>query len=337
MMVDPDGELAWFVPIIIGAVVGGTSQGIASANNGGSFFNGFWKGALIGAAAGTAAIGVTAGLAGASFTGIASGTVSAGFGATVAGGVAGGLTSGGLSTAFYGGSLGQNLLNGAIGGAVGGLVPSIGGTGVLPGAGLGALGGGVAGGITAELTGGNFGDGFKQGALSGAISGGIYGGIAASQSQFDRSLLFGTLTRSGRHQAFSHYAEQYNLQANGAKNIKFADLADAYGTTVPLDPNTGQPISLARAAISYPQGVDSEVTFGLGRLMSLKKIRANVLHEGQHVIDLKAGKATHFRNAAKTNMGFIGRFEISAHRAVYNLGIQRAYNLSRITYWQQFP
>lgn len=71
--------------------------------------------------------------------------------------------------------------------------------------------------------------------------------------------------------------------------------------------------------------------------MSLKKIEANVLHERQHVIDIRTGKATQFLNASKTNMGFRGRFEISAHRAVYNLGIQRAYNLSRIRYWQQFP
>ena len=162
------------------------------------------------------------------------------------------------------------------------------------------------------------------------------GGISASQSQFDRSLLFGNLTRSGRKQAFLHYAKQYNLQANGAKNIKFADLANAYGTTAPLDPNTGKPTNLAKVGRLYPQGVDSEVTFGLGRWMSLKKIRANVLHEGQHVIDIRAGKATQFLNAAKTNMGFIGKFEISAHRVLLKMGIQKSYNLARIKYWSQF-
>ena len=54
MMVDPDGELAWFVPLIIGVVVGGTSQGLASANAGGSFWDGnnIGQGALVGGAFG---------------------------------------------------------------------------------------------------------------------------------------------------------------------------------------------------------------------------------------------------------------------------------------------
>ena len=132
---------------------------------------------------------------------------------------------------------------------------------------------------------------------------------------------------------YSYGAE--SRDGDSAKKKK--DLADAYGVTRPLDPTSGKPISLAKAARSYPQGVDSEVAFGSNRLMSLKKIEANVLHERQHVIDLRAGKAIQFLNASKTNMGFQGMFEISAHRAVYNLGIQRAYNLARIRYWQQFP
>lgn len=235
------------------------------------------------------------------------------------------------------GEVGKSALRGAL---TFGLDEGLGGLniyGAISNAGLqAALGVGLNGVVNAT-----FGDPFFEGAANAAIyegiRGGINGGIAASQSQFDRSILFGTLTKSGRQQAFLHFAQQYNLQANGVSNIKFAILSDAYGTTEPLDPNTGQPISLGRAAISYPQGVNSEVTFGLGRLMSLEKVRANVIHEGQHVIDLKAGRATQFRNAATTNMGFIGRFEISAHRAVHNLGLQRAYNLSRIRYWLQFP
>ena len=199
------------------------------------------------------------------------------------------LSSGGISRLG-----GGDFMTGFVNGAVGGVVPSIGGTGVIPGAGLGALSGGVVGGITAELTGGNFADGFKQGALSGAISGGIHGGIAASQSKFDRSLLFGNLTRSGRKQAFLHYAKQYNLQANGAKNIKFADLANAYGTTAPLDPNTGKPTNLAKVGRLYPQGVDSEVTFGLGRLMSLKKIRAMFYMRGSTLLIFERVKQLSF-------------------------------------------
>ena len=63
MMVDPDGELAWFVPLIIGAVVGGATGGAIAHNNGQDFWSGVLKGALAGFAL-TATMG-KAGLLGA--------------------------------------------------------------------------------------------------------------------------------------------------------------------------------------------------------------------------------------------------------------------------------
>ncbi|MCC5939271.1 MAG: hypothetical protein JJU34_18475 [Lunatimonas sp.] len=67
MMVDPDGELAWFVPIIIGAVVGGTAGGVIAHNNGQDWWKGAIVGGLIGAAVGTgvsAAVGAKGGITG---------------------------------------------------------------------------------------------------------------------------------------------------------------------------------------------------------------------------------------------------------------------------------
>ncbi len=93
---------------------------------------------------------------------------------------------------------------------------------------------------------------------------------------------------------------------------------------------------MTRVARLYRDGVDSEVTFGLNRPLSLKKIEANVIHERQHVIDIRAGRATLFLNSSSTNNGFRGKFEISAHRAAFGLGFQRPYNKSRIRYWKQF-
>lgn len=58
--IDPDGELAWFVPVISGAILGGTTGGIVAANNGQDWWKGVISGAFIGAAAGavfSAAIG----------------------------------------------------------------------------------------------------------------------------------------------------------------------------------------------------------------------------------------------------------------------------------------
>jgi hypothetical protein len=119
MMVDPDGELAWFIPIIAGAVIGGVSQGIASSNSGGSFWNGAWKGALIGAASGAAGIGASAWAAGASFTSVASGATALGLGGSLAAGAAAGFTSGAGSTWLGGGSFGQGLGSGFKGAALG--------------------------------------------------------------------------------------------------------------------------------------------------------------------------------------------------------------------------
>jgi hypothetical protein len=48
IIVDKDGKLAWFVPILIGAAIGGTAGGIIAENNGKPWY----QGALIGAAAG---------------------------------------------------------------------------------------------------------------------------------------------------------------------------------------------------------------------------------------------------------------------------------------------
>jgi RHS repeat-associated protein len=65
--IDPDGRLAWFVPVIIGAVVGGTTGGIVAHNNGQDWWKGAITGAFVGAAAGlgvSAAIGPAGGISG---------------------------------------------------------------------------------------------------------------------------------------------------------------------------------------------------------------------------------------------------------------------------------
>jgi RHS repeat-associated protein len=55
MMVDPDGELAWFVPIIIGAAIFGTGNVAVQASNGN--INNFWDGVkAFGAGAVTGAV-----------------------------------------------------------------------------------------------------------------------------------------------------------------------------------------------------------------------------------------------------------------------------------------
>ena len=57
--VDPDGRIAWLVPVVIGAAIGGTIGGLAAKNNDEDVWKGIVVGAMVGAAVG---LGLSAGL-----------------------------------------------------------------------------------------------------------------------------------------------------------------------------------------------------------------------------------------------------------------------------------
>lgn len=102
---DPDGNLVWFAPIIIGALVGGFSAGIHADIQGKSFLGGFAKGAFVGGLAGTAGIFAPAGfLPGLSY-GIATG-----------GGI------GALNSILFGTNVWKGFLGGAILGGISGAI-----------------------------------------------------------------------------------------------------------------------------------------------------------------------------------------------------------------------
>lgn len=152
--IDQDGELVWFIPVIIGAVIGGYSGykiGKAHGATGWKMFGYIAGGATIGglsggAATGVSALGGTAWWAGAAagavggtgFSGLAtnwngeamlkgaafgalSGFVGGGIGSAIGGGwgaVAGGSSSSGLNTALNGSNLEQIGISMLIGGAL---------------------------------------------------------------------------------------------------------------------------------------------------------------------------------------------------------------------------
>ena len=152
--IDPSGEIAWFIPVIIGAVIGGTSGAMIGHSKGAKGWDMFWYvagGATIGGLSGGAAAGVSAlggaawwagaaagAVGGAGFSGLAtgwdgmamlkgagigalSGFVGGGLGSAIGGGwgaVAGGAASSGLSTALNGGSLEQVGISMLLGGAL---------------------------------------------------------------------------------------------------------------------------------------------------------------------------------------------------------------------------
>ncbi|MDQ3534652.1 MAG: hypothetical protein M3421_03395, partial [Bacteroidota bacterium] len=165
MMVDPDGELAWFVPMIIGAVIGGTAGGIHASNDPNmSIGQGILLGATIGGLSGGAAAGVSA---------IGGGAMLAG----AAGGAVGGAGFSGMGTGWDG----QAMLRGAAIGAASGFVG--GGFASAIGGGGGAFVGGAAADITGQLL--STGDvNLGQSLLAGGMSFGMYHAMSYGSYKF---------------------------------------------------------------------------------------------------------------------------------------------------------
>ena len=157
---DPSGEIFWFVPIIIGTVIGATSGAIMADQTGAQ---GFWEwagyvggGALIGGLSGGAAAGVSALGGGAMLAGAAAGVV-------------GGAGFSGMATGWNGQAMSQGAAFGAISGFVGG------GVGGAIGGGVGAFAGGAVGsGLNTALYGGSGEDILKSAIVGGALSYGTY-------------------------------------------------------------------------------------------------------------------------------------------------------------------
>ncbi|EON77391.1 hypothetical protein ADIS_2124 [Lunatimonas lonarensis] len=168
MMVDPDGELAWFVPIIIGAVVN-TALNAKNINN-------VWDAlgyAAVGAATSAISMGIASGvgwgLTASSMGGSFGSAFSTGFGMAFQGsvqaaGIGGGFFAGALTGASSGFAAGfsSGFGNSLIGGSSFGSSLS---SGINSGAKSGLAGGlmgGIGSGISAAKRGGNFWNGVEQ-------------------------------------------------------------------------------------------------------------------------------------------------------------------------------
>ena len=274
MYIDPDGELAWFLPLIIGAVVGGTSQGLASANAGGSFWDGAWKGALIGGVAGFAAVGATAAIAGTSLT--AGITASTGFGAIVGGGAAGGFVSGGFTSSINGGSfLGgawRGGLTGAVGaglGTVGGSIESFGGQ-----VGIGTGTGAATGALGSALAGGDIG----QGALVGGVFGGVFAtatspqlsnAVRGQKFRSNSKVLAGFVGRGDHQGALNYFGFEGTYRSK--VNSKHYQASKYWGST---DSKTGKVYYGDLAFENYPtlKGISFKEGYHAANILSGKGI-----------------------------------------------------------------
>ena len=162
---DPSGEVVWFVPVIVGAVIGATSGAMIGQANGATGMNmaGYIAGgAIIGGLSGGAAAGVSAIGGAAWWAGAAAGAV-------------GGAGFSGLATNWDGGAMVKGAVFGAISGFVGG------GVGSAIGGGWGALAGGASSNLTSQLlyNEGDFSDvDWASVGISGAASWGMYHGMS---------------------------------------------------------------------------------------------------------------------------------------------------------------
>jgi hypothetical protein len=122
---DPDGDIAWFVPIIIGAAIGGTTGGIVAHNNGQSW----WKGAIVGAFAGAAVGAAIAPAIGATGITTSAGVISQSWGITTTAINSANINMG-ISLLQGNGNL-DNLYKSALVGAASGAFSATGGFGMV--------------------------------------------------------------------------------------------------------------------------------------------------------------------------------------------------------------
>lgn len=163
--------------------------------------------------------------------------------------------------------------------------------GFLGDAALGGLGGGTASAIKALALGGDPIQAFKTGFVTGAVSGGIYGGIAASESTYERNILFGGVTRSGKQQFLNGMAKTSGAYSQGLNDVILGRNGDfgqgVNGVTRALV--NGQELDFSDFA--HPTrlpgaGTKSNVYM---RPASLKAMASTFGHEIVHVTDIYSG------------------------------------------------
>lgn len=233
---DPSGEIVWFVPVIIGAVIGATSGAIMADQAGAQGF-GEWAayvggGAVIGGLSGGAAAGVSALGGGAMLAGAAAGAV-------------GGAGFSGMATGWDGSAMLTGAVNGAIAGFVGG------GVGGAIGGGWGALAGGAASNLTSQLL---YNDGdfssvnWASVGISGAASFGLYHGMQYMQYMAMEERLgqlgvtyrqFSKINTAYQRSRFWH--KEYGVVLNRNGSARFVPGADRhkFDVTLRLNPRNG--------------------------------------------------------------------------------------------------
>ena len=198
---DPDGEFPW-IPMLIGAGISVTTNGIDNLVNGDGFFKGAGKAALFGGIQGLCSFGIGQ---------VASSISSAG--ARVAFQTIAHGSLGGVSSTLNGGTFAQGFVSGAASSLVatgmGGLTQDMSKFGQA----IGTVGGGaLAGGVGSTLCGGSFWDGFRNGAISSGLNHAVHTGV------FGKGLMMASITGRTRH-LFGPDAETCEIVADASAGM----------------------------------------------------------------------------------------------------------------------
>ena len=234
MGVDPDGNIAWFVPIIIGAALNVGSQALAGNINN---FGDFALAAGIGALSGAAGLGAGQLMAGAVGTiGFAGGALTGAAG-SFAGGFVGGAGNAWAGGASFTGGLRAGLTSGGYGALTGGLI------------------GGVSRGIQAVKHGGNFWSG-KGATFANTVSNGAPESVEVGEgleysNEFAQKFSdnnFGKIKGLNKLHADNTLHPQSKYQVNGDYFVSGSTRANAI--TAYLGTGKGSSVYMAKAAFS---------------------------------------------------------------------------------------
>jgi hypothetical protein len=259
--------------------IGGYSTGKALGKSGWDLFAYTAAGAGIGVA--TAGIG----------TPVTTGTTATlgATGSALVGGTVAGAFNGAAMAGLGGGNIGQGAMYGAIGGFAGSTAGLANVNGIIPGALYGAGTGGLISGGLHAAQGGNFWDGAKQGAISGGILGGISGGISATQSKYERNILFGGVTRSGKQHFLNDLAITSDAYSKGLNDVilgRHSDFDPGVNAETHAIVN-GNEINFSEYSRLLP-GAGTKANIYM-KPASLRQMASTFGHEMVHVSDIYSG------------------------------------------------
>jgi hypothetical protein len=252
-------------------------------------------------------------------------------GSTLVGGTVAGAFNGAAMAGLGGGNIGQGALYGSIGGLAGSTAGLANINGIVPGALYGAGTGGLISGGISSLSGGSFGDGFRSGAISGGILGGINGGIVASQSKYERNILFGNATKAGKMALLADLARANDVYNNGVNRVLYDAGTSVNGETIPVIAQTE--FNDIQDAIEIGSGLRSNIHMNLRR--SLRQIESTFLHEFNHANDLYTGTAKSIYNSYGGNLRMThAHLEMRSYIVNYHSGYRTPFYAGRVTAWR---